>query len=115
MVPWRVSGPVPVASTLMPVRGGGPSTRGQTEVQEHGFSRRQDDVAGIDVAVNDAGAMRHAERRRALHANPKHMVERQPSCPQRGFDGVAREIFHDQEPQRLLVRRVGLRLAGLRR
>ena len=60
-MPVRVMGPLSVAVGASIVIGAGLALR-QAEVEQYRRRRRQHDVAGLEIAMDDAGAMRGDER-----------------------------------------------------
>ena len=90
----------------------------QTEVEHLDAVARQHHVAGLEVAVDDAGAMGGGHRLCDLAAERDHVIDRQCAARQSILEGLALEVLHDQEVHAVLgadvVERADVRMAELR-
>ena len=76
---------------------------GESEVEDLGSSgRRQHDVAGLQVAMQHATAMRVFQGIADLRSNPRHHVELERASLEERLEGPARDVFHDEEVQVVL-------------
>jgi hypothetical protein len=97
------------------------SRSGQAEVEQPGIRRsrpgyatlaHEEDVAGLEIAVHDAGAVRGVERARDLRGDGEHLVDahRQLARAARAHDArgerLALEELHDEERPALLLANV---------
>ena len=80
-----------------------PLALGEPEVEQLGAALGQHDVAGLQVAVDDAGAMRLVERRRDLDRDLQRLVERQRALRQPVGQRLAFEVLHDEKRRALLL------------
>ena len=117
------SGKVPAAPAIATAcvvirvreRGVGRPEFGQAEVEELGAARRQHDVGGLQIAMDDALSMRVRRARSAISiATRDSLVERQRSPRQPRGQRLALEILHDEEmrSRRGVRRRAACRCAG---
>lgn len=76
---------------------------GEAEIEDFGVAARGDeDVRGLDVAMNDAAGMGGVERVGDVDRNVEERVELQRTCGDEVFESLAFEIFHDDEGMAIL-------------
>src|SRR5205085_6711301 len=63
----------------------------------HVPSRREDDVASLDVAVEDAGTVRLAESVRDLEREAHGLVDGEGTVRERGVERLPLDELHDEE------------------
>ena len=76
---------------------------GQTEVEQHGPVVRQDDVARLQIAMDDARAVCRCQRLGNLPPVPKRIARRQFATRQTRRERVSFEVLHHQEVGPVLV------------
>ena len=75
----------------------------QPEIEQLRARLRQHDVAGLQVAMDDAFAMRLVERVRNLNPKLQRLVERQCALRQSLGQRLALQVLHDQEVDAVLT------------
>ena len=77
---------------------------GQSEVHDlHRPVGGDEDVAGLEVAVEDALGVRVADRRRDLDAEPAHLLERQRAVAEPVQQRLPLDVLHDETGPVLVV------------
>ena len=85
---------------------------GEAEVEQPRAGPRQHDVAGLQVAMHDAGAMRRRQRLGDLHAELERLLDRQRAALQPLRQALAfEELHHQEQPGRAAA--VGRQLADV--
>ena len=69
---------------------------GEPEIEELHAGTRQEDVSGLQVAVDDAGPVGGVEPRRDLDAKPQERIERQRSLGDPLGERLPFEVLHDE-------------------
>ena len=77
--------------------GGQAERLGETKIHELGTALGEHDVAGFQVAVNNAGAMRFDQRVGHLGCDFQDFVGRERLAGKAGVEGLALQILHDEE------------------
>ena len=90
----------------------------QSEVEQLRARLREHDVAGLQIPVDDARAVRLVERRRDLDRRLERLVDRERALRQPIRQRLAFEILHDEERGAVLladvVQRADVRMIELR-
>ena len=90
----------------------------ESEVQELDAGFRQHDVAGLQIAVHDAAAVRGIQRLGDLPPQPQDLIERQRPEGELRRQSLAVEVFHDQYAPAVVadvVNRADVRMGKLRK
>ena len=69
----------------------------QPEVEQLHAGLRQHDVAGLEITMDDAGAMCDCERVSDLSSNVERLVQRQGALLQPLFERLPFQVLHDKE------------------
>ena len=75
----------------------------QPEIEQLRARLRQHDVARLEIAMDDAGAVRSRERVGNLNPDLQRLVERQRTLLQPLFERLALQVLHDQEVDPVLA------------
>ena len=68
----------------------------QAEVQDLGAGRRQDHVAGLEVAMDDPAPVSRLDRLGDLAPDLQNLRDRQRTLSQAALHGLSVEVLHDQ-------------------
>jgi len=79
---------------------------GQTEVHQLGPGAGQHDVARLQVAVDDARAVRLVEALGDPSAIPHHLLDRKASLGETGSQRLALQVFHNDVVDPVLLAEV---------
>jgi hypothetical protein len=88
---------------MVTVHGNGQRRFRQAEVEQPGAAARDHDVARLQVAVDDAAAVRGRQRRGDLGPVAQHLVGRQRASLKPRRKRLPFEVLHDQEVDAILV------------
>src|SRR5262245_44165438 len=82
---------------------GGVRPLGEAEIKDLGAGRCQHDVGRLEVAMDDALAVRGVEPAGELHPETQDLLERQRAAEQPVRERLASEVFHHEEVHAVLL------------